>query len=127
MAKLDAPKFCSRLAMFTSAPVTILVGPQKDTFNIPKDVLCHHSRYFDCCLNGAFKEARENQVILEEDSVEAFQLIIHWIFTGNLALPWVRPMSQSKQKLTMLIRWAGFGCSRSGWGHPWVLETCRQA
>ena len=90
LAKLDAEKFCSRLDMYmSSVKVTVLVGTELVAFKAPKDMLCHHSKFFDRALNGKWKEALENQITLEEDKPSAFELIVQWMFTGNIICPWV--------------------------------------
>jgi hypothetical protein len=67
-----------------SPPVTILVGPNQVTFEIPKDLLCHNARFFEAALRGPFKEASESKIYMKEDSVSAFEMLFQWIYTGDV-------------------------------------------
>ncbi|KAL2064768.1 hypothetical protein VTL71DRAFT_3907 [Oculimacula yallundae] len=83
---LQVTDFCERLKLFRSPEVTILVGPEEVLFNLPKDFLCLNSKFFDRALNGKFKEGVERVIRLPEDTVMAFQMMLQWIYTGNIKL-----------------------------------------
>jgi BTB/POZ domain len=88
IAKLQAQQFCDRLEMYSGPMVKVFVGPEKVLFSIPKAILCHHSQYFERALNGPYTESQQQQVILDEDKVEAFQLITQWMYSGAYVLGW---------------------------------------
>jgi hypothetical protein len=83
-----------KLDLFNSPKVTIVIGPERATFNIAKGLLCHSSKFFDRALNGSFKEAVEQKISLEEDTVEAFQMLVQYIFTGNAVLSYGLDLSE---------------------------------
>src|SRR3979490_2719149 len=63
--------------------VDIYVGPEAKHYRLPKDMLCYYSTYFDRCFNGGFKEAKEQKLVLSEDSVEFFELLMDYIFING--------------------------------------------
>jgi BTB/POZ domain len=77
-----------RLDLWRSPEVLIFVGPEKKSFNIPKALVCHYSKFFDRAFNSAlpFREAIE-KICLEEDKVEAFRIVLQWMYTSNVNVP----------------------------------------
>ncbi|KAI9876477.1 MAG: hypothetical protein M1830_006433 [Pleopsidium flavum] len=61
--------------------VNVIVGSEKRNFGIHKDLLKHHSTYFDAALTGTFKESQEGLVLLPEDSPDVFELFVNWLYT----------------------------------------------
>ncbi|KAH9222811.1 hypothetical protein DL95DRAFT_380561, partial [Leptodontidium sp. 2 PMI_412] len=64
--------------------VDVIVGKDKKHYSLPKDLLCYHSRYFDRCFNGGFKEAEEQKLELLEDSVEDFEILLEFMLQGSV-------------------------------------------
>ncbi len=62
--------------------VDIYVGPEIKHYSVLKNLLCYYSSYFDRCFNGGFKEAKEQKLALPEDSVEDFEILLHYVLTG---------------------------------------------
>lgn len=60
----------------------MLVGPDRTLFSVHKDLICHHSPYFDAAFNGPFKESSDGQITLEEAAPFTFGLFLHWLYTG---------------------------------------------
>jgi hypothetical protein len=52
---------------------------------LPKDILCHYSRYFDRCFNGNFEESKEQKLNLPEDKPEWFELLLDSMFPAAKA------------------------------------------
>jgi hypothetical protein len=69
----------------SSPKVEILLGPKKKIYSVPKDLLCYYSNYFDRCFNGGFMEATHQMLILEEDAIADFELLLDYILTGSIA------------------------------------------
>lgn len=63
--------------------VDVYVGPNRTKFVIHKQLLTSKSEYFNKALNGKFREAAENQITLEEDPPEAFDLLVVWLYRGT--------------------------------------------
>lgn len=54
-------------------------------YNLHKNLLCSESRFFQGCLQHGFSEGKNNEVILEDDDVDAFELFIGWVYTHEVA------------------------------------------
>ena len=68
----------------TMATVKVGQHPKQQTFVIHRDLLCNASEYFARALSGVFKEALTQELILVDDSVEAFQVLYTWLYSGQL-------------------------------------------
>lgn len=68
-----------------SAAVYIDVVVEEKSTLISKHLLCSQSSFFDRALNGSFREAHENRIILEE-RFEVFQIFHTWLLQGKLSL-----------------------------------------
>ncbi|KAI0477224.1 BTB/POZ protein [Xylariaceae sp. FL0804] len=53
-------------------------------WKLHKLMLVTRSKWFEKALCGDFKEAQNNEVILEEQDPEIVNLMVHWIYTGTL-------------------------------------------
>ncbi|PQE06578.1 BTB POZ-like protein [Rutstroemia sp. NJR-2017a BVV2] len=77
----------SKVELFQGPTVDILVGAEKKKFTLAKALLCHRSAYFERAFNGPFKEGIEQVLELPETSVDTFQLIVQFLYTGRFVLP----------------------------------------
>jgi hypothetical protein len=68
-----------------SGPVATITVKSTD-FNLPKELLCYNSSFFDRSLNGNFKEATEQKMKIDA-SIGAFKLVVKWIYTRNIVFP----------------------------------------
>ena len=59
----------------------VLVGPEKQRFLVPKDMLCRTSNFFQASLDGGFKESSSNTCYLPEVSPKTFALLIKWLYS----------------------------------------------
>lgn len=66
----------------STAPYIDVVVEGKSTL-ISKHLLCSQSSFFDRALNGSFREAHDNRIILEEP-YELFQIFHTWLLEGKL-------------------------------------------
>ena len=48
------------------------------------DLLCFHSGYFRCALEGGFAEGKSKIVGLLDAKPEAFELIVEWLYTHEI-------------------------------------------
>jgi len=99
---LPVDEFSSKLQLFQGPNVTVYVGQTKETFQLPKQLLCYHSPYFDVAFNGGFKEAAEQSIHLQETSIEAFQVVIQFIYTGQIIFS--TSMTGWEDHLTLLLK-----------------------
>lgn len=67
--------------LFSGPMATITVN--STDFNLPRELLCYNSSFFNKSLNGNFKEAREQKVKIDA-SIDAFKLVVKWIYTRNI-------------------------------------------
>lgn len=65
-------------------PATILLGPEAKPYTISRELLCRSSRYFRDALNGSFIEGTTQTVILEQFSVETFDIVVKYLLTGTV-------------------------------------------
>jgi hypothetical protein len=63
--------------------VKVKISGTRKYWMINKDLLCSKSTYFKTALNGAWMEARTNEVELEE-RVDLFQIFYYWLEQGHL-------------------------------------------
>ncbi|KFY80385.1 hypothetical protein V499_00756 [Pseudogymnoascus sp. VKM F-103] len=64
--------------------VTVYVGPREKRYSVHKTLLTSQSEYFEKALNGKFKEADEQTIRLPEDSPDAFDLLIGWLYQNQI-------------------------------------------
>ncbi|CCD46189.1 hypothetical protein BofuT4_P117390.1 [Botrytis cinerea T4] len=64
--------------------VDLIVGPEKALFRVHKSFLCSKIPYFEKMFNGGFKEAKDGSASFPEDFPEAFDILIEWVYSGNL-------------------------------------------
>ena len=60
--------------------VTLLVGPNKVTFSVHKDILCQASPYFKKAFNSGFKEAAKQSLTLAKDNPDNVDSIVKWVY-----------------------------------------------
>ncbi|PQE10898.1 BTB POZ domain-containing protein [Rutstroemia sp. NJR-2017a WRK4] len=68
--------------------VELHVGPasKEKLYRVHKKLLCDKIPYFTKMFNSNFAEAKNNSARFPEDSVEAFDILIEWVYTGVLRL-----------------------------------------
>jgi len=67
--------------------IKVIIGPDKTTFLVHKDFLCYYSPYFAGALReGAFKESETQTVELDHADVEAFGLLVTWLYTQKIPI-----------------------------------------
>jgi len=91
----------SKLALYQGPNVTVYVGQTKETFQLPKLLLCYYSPYFDRAFNGEFIEAAEQSIHMQETSIEAFQALIQFIYISQITFS--TSMTDWKDRLTLLL------------------------
>ena len=62
----------------------IYVGESKRHWGLHRNLLCHHSRYFDAVLNGDNKDKKGAKVELLDDDPCAFELLVKWLYQGKI-------------------------------------------
>jgi hypothetical protein len=66
--------------------VDVYVGPEKKHYPLPKLLLIHHSKFFEKCFNGQFKEGQTQKLDLPEDKAFHFDILIEYMSRGNPSL-----------------------------------------
>ncbi|CAD0088354.1 unnamed protein product [Aureobasidium mustum] len=87
----DAAQVVPERSLTATAPYIDVVVEGKSTL-ISKHLLCSQSSFFDRALNGSFREAHDNRIILEEP-YELFQIFHTWLLEGKL--DFVKPDSNA--------------------------------
>jgi len=71
--------------------VTGCVSVRRDRRYVHKDQLVHKSAYFRTSLESEFLEGQTQQVLLDQDDPNAFDVFVQWIYKGDynvqMALP----------------------------------------
>jgi hypothetical protein len=67
--------------------VVIYVSPKKTKFNLHENLLCDKGEYFRTVFRSGFKEAQERTLNMPDDSVEAFEYFVDFIYAMKFALP----------------------------------------
>lgn len=82
-----------RQRFYHTPAVSITVGSEdrKRTFYVHKDQLVHKSAYFRTSLESEFLEGQTQQVLLDQDDPNVFDIFVQWIYKGDynvqMALP----------------------------------------
>jgi hypothetical protein len=66
--------------------VAIYVGPKKTKFALHENLLCDKSEYFKTAFRSSFKEAEEKTLSMPEDSVEAFEYFVNFLYAPKFNL-----------------------------------------
>ncbi|CZS97132.1 uncharacterized protein RAG0_06268 [Rhynchosporium agropyri] len=85
-SKLDdvenaAPTFRQSMG---SEVVELFVGSEKIKFIADKDLLCAKVPYFEKMYRGGFSEATTNSANFAGDTVESFDILLGWLYSGGL-------------------------------------------
>ncbi|KEQ66970.1 uncharacterized protein M437DRAFT_15616, partial [Aureobasidium melanogenum CBS 110374] len=64
--------------------VTFIVGTNKKTYVVHKDLLCFYSDHFRAAFQGSFKEATERKIELPKVSEDDFEHFQVWLYTRRL-------------------------------------------
>lgn len=67
--------------------VDIYVGPEGIHHHLSLKLLSHHSPFFDKAFNGSFKEGSTKRLDLPDEDVHAFNLLVQWIYSGQVNSP----------------------------------------
>jgi hypothetical protein len=57
------------------------VKPNKETFIVHKNLICHHSPFFEAVFNSSMKEGQTQTMTLEDVESGAFGLLVNWLYT----------------------------------------------
>lgn len=86
MNETQAKTLHSRL--LSGSLVTILVGKEKRPWTLHRNLLCHHSSYFETEFIGnevpKGKKPGDNKLELLEDDPAGFELFVKWLYQGRL-------------------------------------------
>ncbi|KAI4743409.1 hypothetical protein E4T50_06207 [Aureobasidium sp. EXF-12298] len=64
--------------------VSLLVGPNKEKYNLHKGLLCFYSDFFRAAFKGSFKEAEEGKIELPDVGTEVFEAFQVWLYSRSL-------------------------------------------
>ncbi|KAJ4300689.1 hypothetical protein N0V90_002777 [Kalmusia sp. IMI 367209] len=62
----------------------LLVGPKSTRFLLHTSLLTQQSPYFRAALNGPFLESNDQCIRLNDVSVETFEHLVAWLYTGSI-------------------------------------------
>lgn len=104
--------------------------PGSRKFLLHKKLLCHQSTFFDAAFGGSFREGNNKEMTLPEESLEAFDVFVHWLYTrelptgdelaklqpGNHALPLLRLLIMADKILIPALQSAAYDSIPSHYG-----------
>jgi Inhibitor of Apoptosis domain/BTB/POZ domain len=66
--------------------ITIRVGTGENSqvHSVHKKLISKHSAYFDAAINGGFREAIQQEIVLEEEDPLIFEFFLTWVYTSSL-------------------------------------------
>jgi hypothetical protein len=64
--------------------ITVGITFPPQTFTIHTNLICSASQFFHKAFKGDFNESYARCMKLPHESLEAFQALYHWLYTGNL-------------------------------------------
>ncbi|KAI9748938.1 MAG: hypothetical protein M1835_001672 [Candelina submexicana] len=64
--------------------VSICVGPEKATWELPIALLINHSPYFHKALSGDWKEKEQARIDLSDQDVTTFKLALQYLLQGKI-------------------------------------------
>ncbi len=68
------------LEALKSSPFSVVVGPEKVVYNIPRDLLTGCSPYFKAVIQGSFEEGLNSTLTLEDEEVITFESFYGWLY-----------------------------------------------
>ncbi|KAF3917570.1 hypothetical protein AA313_de0203214 [Arthrobotrys entomopaga] len=66
--------------------VKILIGPDKECFDLHRAIITLKSRYFDAACREYFEEGRNREIWLQEIEPEIFGGIANWMYDGGFEI-----------------------------------------
>lgn len=63
------------------------VGDPAVTYHLHRDLLCERCPYFRGCFDGSFKETDDRKTVLTEESPEAFDEVLRWVYQSRVSDP----------------------------------------
>jgi hypothetical protein len=60
------------------------VKPNKETFVVHKNLICHHSPFFKTAFNSLIEEGRTQTMTLEDVEIGVFILLVNWLYTQKV-------------------------------------------
>ncbi|KAF3941920.1 hypothetical protein ABW19_dt0204684 [Dactylella cylindrospora] len=76
----DRKKISLLLETGNFSDVTIIVGPQKKTFKLHRNIICLHSRFFERACLGGFEESTSREIQLPEIEPVGFEIVVLWLY-----------------------------------------------
>ena len=78
-----------RKRLLSGPTVDIYVGPDRRHWSLHKNLLCHHSSYFETEFRGhevpkSENLPRNNKLELPDDDPRGFELLVKWLYQGHL-------------------------------------------
>lgn len=67
--------------------VDIYIGDERQKFRLHRNLLCERSEFFRASFRGHFKEAGVQELVLPEDSVGSFELLVEWLYGALTSIP----------------------------------------
>lgn len=75
-----------RERLLSGPTVNIYVGPSRKHWSLHKNLLCHHSSYFETEFHGheVPKNDQSSKLDLPDDDPRGFELLVKWLYQGQL-------------------------------------------
>ncbi|KAF8852850.1 hypothetical protein BDZ45DRAFT_694719 [Acephala macrosclerotiorum] len=64
--------------------VTIIVGAEKEKFSVLKQLISHHSPFFEAAFDSNFIEGKTRAMVLVDVEPDIFSLLVNWLYLQKL-------------------------------------------
>lgn len=100
----------------------IYAGQEKKLFTVHKKLLCDAAEVFDKMFNGGFREATDNTAHFPEDDIDAWELLVQWLYQGHLQ-PLILCPNRDKTDMAALEKRVKLYCLAETYGIVHLMDN----
>jgi hypothetical protein len=89
---------------------------------VHKKLLCSATEVFDKMFTGAFKEASSNEAHFPEDDIDAWELLVQWLYQGRLT-PLILSPNRDKTEIVALEKRVKLYCLAETYGITQLMDS----
>jgi hypothetical protein len=89
---------------------------------VHKKLLCSTAEFFDKMFTGGFKEASDNIAHFPEDDIDAWELLVQWLYQGRLT-PLILSPNRDKSEIAALEKRVKLYCLAETYGITLLMDS----